>query len=60
MKSFESKVAYVTFDSVAGYLARVYEIATNWNLEKGGIFYRGVNDLTHGLSPGAIWKKYGN
>ncbi len=42
------------FASVSEYLKLVQNIATTWGLHKGGIFYRGVNDATWRLSPGAV------
>ena len=42
------------FASVSEYLKLVQRIASTWNLHKGGIFYRGVNDATWKLSPGAV------
>jgi hypothetical protein len=44
-----------SFDSVPGYLACVQRIAGDWSLYKGAIFYRGINDVTYGLVPGALW-----
>ena len=42
------------FTSLPQYLKAVQEVATKWDLHKGGIFYRGVNDVVWSLSPGAV------
>lgn len=46
-------IASKRFASVAQYLALVQRLAARWGLQKGGIFYRGVNDATWSLAPGA-------
>jgi hypothetical protein len=54
MSSVLSLIEHQWFASVSDYLALVQKTATEWGLFKGGIFYRGVNDATWALSPGAI------
>ncbi|MBL8344891.1 MAG: FRG domain-containing protein [Rubrivivax sp.] len=41
------------FSSAAQYLAIVQRVAEAWQVQKGAIYYRGVNDATWPLKPGA-------